>query len=61
MLDVRQLMTQHAFELLVLEQLQDAFGGSDGSMLWVSTGRKCVGRRLRNDVAPRLREARSRR
>ena len=42
MFDVRELMRQHAFELLVVQQLQDAFGGRDRGVLRISSCRERV-------------------
>ena len=47
MLDVRQLVRDHALELLVAQHLQDAFGGGDGRVLRIAAGRERVRRRLR--------------
>ena len=51
---------EHAFELLVVQHLQDAFGRRHGRMLRIASGRERVRRRLRDDVAARLRQARAR-
>ena len=57
MLDVRQLVAEHAFELIVGQQPQDAFGRGHRRVLRVAPGRERVGRRIGNDVAARLRQA----
>ena len=56
-LHVRQLVREHAFELVVGQDLQDAFGGGHGRVLGIAAGGERVRRRLRNDVAPRHRQA----
>ena len=45
MLDVRELVRDHAFELVVAQDLQDAFGRGDRGVLRVAAGRKGVRRR----------------
>ena len=57
MLHVRQLVRDHAFELLVGQDLQDAFGRGHRRVLRVAAGRERVRRGLRNDVDPRHRQA----
>ena len=57
MLDVRQLVREHAFELVVAQHLQDAFRRRDRRVLRVAAGRERVRRWLGNDVAARLRQA----
>ena len=47
---------EHAFELVVVQDLQDAFGRRHRRVLRVSSGRERVRRRLRDDVAARLRQ-----
>ena len=60
-LHVRQLVREHAFELLVVQDLQDALGGGHGRVLRVPARGERVRRRVRNDVAARLRQAGARR
>ena len=55
-LDVRQFVPEHAGQLLVREDLEDPFGCRDSGMLRIASGRKCVRRRLRDDVAARHRQ-----
>jgi hypothetical protein len=40
--DMRQFVRQNAFEFVVVENLQDAFGCSNGRVLRISTRRKRV-------------------
>ena len=47
----------HAFELLVAQDLQDAFGRGHRGVLRIAAGRERVRRRLRNDVDARHRQA----
>src|ERR1700677_157555 len=44
-----QLVSEHAFQLLVIEELENTLGDRDRSMLGVASGRECVGRIARND------------
>ena len=57
MLDVRELVGDDAFQLLLVEDPHDAFGRGDRRVVRVAAGRKGVGRVLRNDVDPRHRQA----
>ena len=43
-------MRQHAFEFLVGKQVQNPFGYRNRGVLWVASGRKCVGRIGRDNV-----------
>ncbi len=61
MLHVRQLVSDHAFELLVREDPQNPFGGGHRRVLRVAARRERIGRRLRNDVDPRHRQTGARR
>ena len=45
MLDVRELVRDDAFELLLVEDAQDAFGRRDRRVLRVAARRERVGRR----------------
>ena len=56
MFDVRELVRQHACQLVVVEDLEDAFGGGDRRVLRIASRGERVGRRLRNDVHPRHRQ-----
>ena len=57
MLDVRQLVRDHAFELVLAEHLQDPFGRRHRGVLGIAAGRERVRRRVRNDVDLRHRQA----
>ena len=60
-LHVRELVRQHAVELVVAQDLQDAFGGRHGRMLRVPARGKRIRRAIRDHVAAGLRQAGSRR
>ena len=55
-LHVRQLVTEHAFQLIVREDSQNPFGGGDRRVLRVAAGRERIRRRLGNDVDARHRQ-----
>ena len=59
--DVRKLVREHAFELLIVEQLHDAFGGRNRRVVRVTSRGERVGRHIGNDVHLRHGQRRLRR
>ena len=57
MFDMRQLVGEHAFELLVVENLEDPFRRRHGRVLRVAAGRESIRRRVGNHVDARLGQA----
>ena len=61
MLDVGQFVGEHAFELLLGQDLENAFRRGHRRVTRIAAGRERVRRRLGDDVAARLRETGARR
>ena len=59
MLHVRELVGQHAFELIVGQNPEDALGRGNRGVLRAAPSRERVRGQLRNDVAARHRQTRA--
>ena len=55
-----QLVGEHAFQFLVVEQIENTLGDRHGGMLGVASGSKCVGRIAGDDIDLRHRQRHAR-